>query len=112
MIKETTIFRGKYSYELSGVSEDVYLYSGHVNLCDDYEKCRVLIVKEKNLLCYYDVEKERMYVTKYDGEEDYKLDKEALQELTDYVQWDNYIIYDHHYDWEESILCIKRGCVM
>jgi hypothetical protein len=108
MIKEATIFRGTTGYELSGVREDVYLYSGYVNLCDDYEKCRVLIVKEKNLLCYYDVEKERIYVTEYDVYEDYELDKKTLQELTDYVRWDNYIIYNYYYDWEESILCIEK----
>ena len=108
MIKEATIFRGTTGYELSGVTEDVYLYWGYVDLCNDYNKCRVLLVKENNLLCFYDVEKERMYVTEYDGDEDYKLDKKILQELMDYVHWDNYIIYDYHYDWEESILCIKK----
>lgn len=108
MIKEATIFRGTTCYELSGVSEDVYLYSGYVALCHDYNKCRVLLVKENNLLCFYDVENESIYVTEYDGDEDYKLDKQILEELMDYVQWDNYIIYDYHYDWEECILCIKK----
>lgn len=108
MIKETAIFKGKYGYELIGVREERYLCSGYVELCKDYKKCRVLLVKEKNLLCYYDVEKERIYVTEYDVNKDYELDKKTLQELTDYVHWDNYSIYDYYYDWEESILCIRK----
>ena len=105
---EGKIILNDYGYELIGVKEEHPLYSGYVELCNDYKKCRVLIVKEKNLLCLYNVEKESIYVTEYDVNEGYKLDKEALQELMDYVRWDNYIIYDYHYDWEESILCIKK----
>lgn len=109
-IIESKIRLSNYGYEL--VYKNPYrhhLYSGHVNLCDDYEKCRVIIIKARNLMCYYDTVNEKVYITSYVTElERYCLDYEILQQLMDYLQWNNYIIYNYHYDWEESILCIEK----
>lgn len=109
-IIESKIKIGDCGYELVDNNHyRYYLYSGHVNLCNDYEKCRVIIVKAKNLMCYYDTVNEKLYVTYYDIElGKYHLDYDTLQQLMDYLQWDNCIIYNHHYDWEESILCIEK----
>lgn len=88
--------------------EPPYLYSQEVELCTDPMKCHILYVPENNIVCYYDSFKEKLFITYDDSENHYKLDKKMIQRITDYLRWNNYIIYNYHYDWEGSILCIEK----
>lgn len=98
-------------YEIKDPSiedKNIILCSQYVELCSNYKDCHIITMKNEKWVGYYDTKKEIIYIDEMVNNGG--VSRCTLEYLTDFLKWDDYIVYVTYYDYEEAVLAIrKRG---